>query len=316
MGKTNKKGHKIYALVVIILGLIIIAVSILLLFYVQKIEVAGNEYTKNQDIIDTVEEDKYAVNSLYVMWKYHFSNYKKPGSIESMKAGLKNPWTVKFTVEEKKIVGYVYDDEGYVYFDKEGTVVLKGSEFIEGTPCIEGIDVSNSELYKPLKSGDKKLFESILEVTSLVKKFELTPDRIVCADDGIHLYFGQVCVSLGTKITTEKIAQIPPILEKIAGRSGTLHLERYEKEGDTITFRLGELPKEEGDPDPAPDTGETGGDNAGGLPEEGNDADGGEIDYTDDSDLGDSGESDEWDDGSSGYDESYDESDESGDYEE
>ena len=306
MGKTNKKGHKIYALVVIILGLAIIAVSILLLFYVQKIEVTGNEYTKNQDIIDTVEEDKYAVNSLYVMWKYHFSNYKRPGSIESMKVGLKNPWTVKFTVKEKKIVGYVYDDEGYVYFDKEGTVVLKGSEFIEGTPCIEGIDVSNSEIYKPLKSGDKKLFESILEVTSLVKKFELTPDRIVCADDGIHLYFGQVCVSLGTKITTEKIAQISPILEKIAGQSGTLHLERYEKEGDSITFKVGELPTEAGDPEPASDTGENGGDNSDDSSEAGNDEDGEEIDYTDDGDSG----YDE------SYDEPYDESDEYGDYEE
>lgn len=302
MGRTHKKGHKIYALIVIILGIAIIALSIILLFYIQKIEVTGNEYTSSQDIIDSVEEDKYAVNSLYVIWKYKFASYKKPGSIESMKVSIKNPWTVKVKVEEKKIVGYVYDDEGYVYFDKEGTVVLKGTEFIEETPCIEGIDVSDAQLYKPLKSGDKELFETILEVTSLLKKFELVPDRIVCAEDGIHLYFGEVCVSLGTKITTEKIAQISPILEKIAGQSGTLHLERYENDGDSITFSVGELPLEAGDPEPEPpaDTGEDVQDTDGtGGEDDGSDGEHYEEDYTD--------YSEEWDEGDTEYDDETDE---------
>jgi cell division protein FtsQ len=41
---------------------------------------------------------------------------------------------------------------------------------------------------------------------------------------------------LGTNITTEKMAQITPILAKLEGKSGTLHLEHYTSDSNTITF--------------------------------------------------------------------------------
>ncbi|MEI3209887.1 MAG: hypothetical protein V8S14_02350 [Lachnospiraceae bacterium] len=34
----------------------------------------------------------------------------------------------------------------------------------------------------------------------------------------------------------EKIAQIPPIIEKLGGQEGTLHLENYADGQETITF--------------------------------------------------------------------------------
>ena len=114
----------------------------------------------------------------------------------------------------------------------------------EGVPCIEGIDISDVKLYEPLGSGDKDLFKAILGVTREVDKYQLQPDRIVCNDGGILLYFGQVCVSLGQEITTEKMAQIPPILKEISGSTGTLHLEHYQDESDAITFDKEELPDE------------------------------------------------------------------------
>ena len=48
--KGYKKSHKIYALTVIVLGLAIILLALFLLFYVQRIEVEGNEYTDSQEI--------------------------------------------------------------------------------------------------------------------------------------------------------------------------------------------------------------------------------------------------------------------------
>lgn len=243
MGRRENKGQKVYAIVVIILGIAIIAMTVFLLFYVQKTEVSGNKYTQTQEIIKTVEKDKYSFNALYILWKYHFADYEMPGSLEEMKASLKNPWTVRIKVKEKKVLGYVYDDDGYVYFDKEGTVILRGTEFIEGVPCIEGIDISKAELYKPLKSDDKRLFLSILEVTKEVEKYQLVPDRIVCTDTGIDLYFEGVRVALGNEISTEKMAQIPPILERVAGRVGTLHLEQYEEGNGTISFTIEEEPQ-------------------------------------------------------------------------
>ena len=71
----HKKSHKIYAFVVILLGLAIIALAVLLLFYVQRIEVKGNEYTSSEEIVNVVEEDQGSFNSIYLLWKYHFTDY-------------------------------------------------------------------------------------------------------------------------------------------------------------------------------------------------------------------------------------------------
>lgn len=243
--KGYKKSHKIYALIVIVLGLAIIALAFFLLFYVQKIEVKGNEYTDSQEIVDFVKEDQFSMNSVYLWYKYTFTDFEMPGNLESMKVSLRAPWTVRVTVKEKKILGYVQTDEQYVYFDKDGVVVKMSEDLLEGIPCIEGLDVSKAELYKPLENGDEKLFQAILDVTKDVKEFELSPDRIVCSDGDIQLYFGQVCVLLGDQITQDKIAQIDPILEKLDGQTGTLHLEHFTKEGDAVTFDKDVLPEED-----------------------------------------------------------------------
>lgn len=238
-----KISHKIYALTVIVLGLAIILLALFLLFYVQKIEVKGNEYTDSQEIVDLVEEDPLSKNSLYLLYKYRFTDYDMPGSLNSMKVTLTAPWSVKVTVDEKKILACVPGGEQNVYFDEEGLVVKMSSEVLEGVPCIEGLDVSGAELYKPLENGDEALFKSILEVTREVAEFALSPDRIVCSDGDIQLWFGEICVLLGDDITADKIAQISPILAKLEGQRGTLHLEHFVEKGDAVSFTPDVLPE-------------------------------------------------------------------------
>lgn len=260
--KKKRKSHRLYALIVIILGIAIVAASIYLLFYVQEIEVKGNDYTENKVILESVQKDKYSVNSLYLLIKYRFREYEVPGSLTSIKIGLKNPWTVKVMVKEKPIIGYIMEEDNYVFFDKAGTVVLKSRELREGIPGIEGAKAGETKLYKTLKIKDEKLLKAILNVAQEVKNYNLQPDRIVCAEDGIELYFGSVRVVLGMDVTTEKMAQITPILEKLEGRAGSLNLRNFKDETNVIAFTA----------DPPEDTGE----------EEGEDSsdDDGSNDYT------------------------------------
>lgn len=63
-----------YALIIILLGVAIIAVSVYLLFYVQGIEIKGNEYTADKVILESVQKDKYSVNSLYLIISLTYSN--------------------------------------------------------------------------------------------------------------------------------------------------------------------------------------------------------------------------------------------------
>src|SRR5699024_3187124 len=108
-------------------------------------------------------------------------------------------------------------------------------------------DVGLTVLYEPFAGDDERLFQAALDVIKELENYELVPDRIVCAQEGINLYFQNVCVMLGDKVSTEKVAQISPILSRLEGQTGTLHLERFEEEGDPVTFDVGEMPAENAD---------------------------------------------------------------------
>ena len=232
--RRRKKNHRVYALVTLVLAIAIIVIGFGLLFYVQKIEVSGNDYTENEMITESMQKDTLSFNSVYLLVKYRFLKHDTPKSLDSMKVSLKSPWTVK--VKEKTIIGYLDEGSEYAYFDKDGKIVHKSTELRDGVPGIEGIDAGSTKLYQKIKVKSHKLQQAILNVAVEVKNYNLTPDRIVYEDDGINLYFGAICVQLGTDITTEKMAQISPIIAKLKGKSGVLHLEYYENDSNVITF--------------------------------------------------------------------------------
>ena len=68
----------------------------------------------------------------------------------------------------------------------------------------------------------------------------LTPDRLSCAEGSLRVYFGIVEVILGDGGYEEKLQQVGPILEKLAElypeTAGTLHLENYTEESESIRF--------------------------------------------------------------------------------
>ena len=63
----KKKSHRIYAFFVLTLGIMIIVLSMLLLFHIQKIEVKGNNYCTDKEIVDLAKNDRFSNNSLYVL---------------------------------------------------------------------------------------------------------------------------------------------------------------------------------------------------------------------------------------------------------
>ncbi|MDO4474290.1 MAG: hypothetical protein Q4B75_06500 [Eubacteriales bacterium] len=237
MRSRRKRKDRLFAFVVLTLGIAIVVSAFVLLFYVQKIEITGNEYTEDEVILEMIEKDRLSFNSVYDVVKFRFMDSEIPGSLRSVKVGMKNPWTLKVKVDEREIIGCFADGEERIYFDNEGIVVLKSEAVKEQIPCIEGISVKSAKLYKPLELDSKKMLKAVVSAAQQVKGYQLTPDRILYTDSGIELYFGEICVMLGTDVTAEKIAQITPILEKLNGQAGTLHLEHYGNGSDTITFK-------------------------------------------------------------------------------
>ena len=244
MKKQKKMGRTIYALTVLILGLLIIVMSVLLLFHVQTIEVSGNKYVNSSEIGESIQKNSRTKNSLYLLGKNLLGKIEYPKAVVSAKIRLKTPWSIKVEVKEKKIMAYAVVDDEYVYFDEQGIVLCKSAILMEGIPCIEGIS-ANAELYKKLPIEEKRLFSNIDTMLTSLDKWKIKPERIVSAGADLTIYTGKICITLGSGRMEEKVSQLSPILKKLEGKTGTLDLRHYGEVTETITFKEGELPKKE-----------------------------------------------------------------------
>ena len=232
-------------LLVILLGTAFIAgVGFLAiqLFETKKITVTGNQYVSEQEIIDWLLADEHSGNSLYLLWKYNQNDVQQLPAVEETKVGLKNLVEVQVQVKEKSFSGRIDYNEAFLYFDQEGIASLITGTEIEGVPYIEGMEINPEEvlLGSVLPVTDGQIFEELKTLMPLLEKQELSPDRISCAGADLTLHFGGVRVQIGSGQFADRLAQVPPILEKLAelyaDQTGVLHLENYDVSGSSIRF--------------------------------------------------------------------------------
>lgn len=234
--KRSKFGYYLYAIIVLFLTIANITLGTYLLTYVQGIEVYGAKYSNSMDVVEWVKDDPLTRNSIYAVLKHRFGKQQLPSYLESVKVSWGKPWELHVTVKEKEIIGCVLSGNSYVYFSKDGTVMLVESGKIEGVPVVEGVDTGSAALYEPLEFRDEKLFTYLVSVTEEVKKNKLEPDRIVWEEESMNLHFEQICVKLGKMNFDEKLIQLPPILAELVGKKGIVHLEHYNEMSSNISF--------------------------------------------------------------------------------
>ena len=97
--------------------------------------------------------------------------------------------------------------------------------------------MEEKKLYHQLKTADNKVFAHILDVTQLLKKEELKPDRILSDGKNVTLYFGAICVELGSGGYANKVVQLPAVLGKLEGQTGILQMKYYNADSKYISFR-------------------------------------------------------------------------------
>lgn len=236
--KRQKKGRGFLVAAVLVLGLLLAGTLAVTLFQIREVEVTGNSFYSEQEIVDRVITDKYTSNSLYLYIKYHYLDPEEIPFIDKIEVSLSAPGKVKLRVYEKSIVGYVTYMGSNFYFDQDGVVVESSSEVKEGVPCISGLKFDALALYKKLAVEDDSVFDQILTITQLVKKYELEPDNIEFEEDlSLVLHFDQVRVALGNNgALEEKIGRLHDLYPDLEGRSGVFHMENYTEDSKFISF--------------------------------------------------------------------------------
>lgn len=260
--KRKRSGRKF--LIGLLCGIIILAglgYLVIVLFEVEQIVVTGNQYCSEEEIIGWLKQDPYSDNALYLLWKYNQNDVEPLPAVEEAKVGLKDLRTVTVQVKEKTFSGRIDYAGKFLYFDQQGKAALVTDAIIEGVPYIEGMEVNEEEIILgevlPKEAG--QVYEEIKELIPLLDKQSLSPDKISCEGTDLTLHFGGVRVQIGNGKFADRLAQIPPILEKLtemyAGQTGVLHLENYDISGSSIRFvpDTAEAPAEADAAEPQPE---------------------------------------------------------------
>lgn len=237
--ETKKKIRRrilVSAAVLAVTAVLLLAVSGI--FRITEVTVTGNEYYSNQEIVDFVLGDGYQRNTLYLYLHYRYGEHPVIPFVDDFEVTIDSPHSIRIRVYEKSIVGYVRYLGRNVYFDKNGTVVESSDEQMEGVPMIRGLYFDQLVMYQPLNVEDPKIFDTILDITQLLKKYDLNLDEIRFASGGeLNLKLKEVRISLGAgDHLEEKIARIKQLEPDLADKSGTLDMKNYTEESMHISL--------------------------------------------------------------------------------
>jgi cell division protein FtsQ len=178
-------------------------------------------------------------NSLYLTFLYDYLDGKEIPFVDHVELSMISPSHIKIRVYEKTMIGYVEYMGANLYFDKDGTVVESSNEILDGVPCIKGLKFDTLMLHQPLNVANTEVFDTLLSMTQMMKKYELVPDAITLKNESteIVLTFDNVRINLGTgENMDEKAARIKSLLPDLADKSGVLHMEEYTNESTNISF--------------------------------------------------------------------------------
>ncbi|MEG0972596.1 MAG: cell division protein FtsQ/DivIB [Lachnospiraceae bacterium] len=241
--KRQQKKRRKYVLVLCLnlLALILVAgVCVVTVFTVKKVTVKGNRLYEDEVIRESILNDKYSWNSLYVYLKYKFSKPESIPFVDTMEITLKPPHEIRITVYEKGIVGYVYmETTGQnAYFDKDGIVVEISADLIEDAVQVRGLEFEQVVLYDKLPVEDKTIFKSLLSLSHSLEKYSLMPKSLkIDEKNNIVLRYGKIRVIFGnTENLNEKVLRLNKIMPSIKKLSGTLHMENWIDNASDITF--------------------------------------------------------------------------------
>ena len=236
-GKEGKRKKYLKAFAAALMALVLF--FLIMNFYtVKTIMVEGNAHYTNEEIINMVMTNRWEHNSLYLSLKYRKKGIHGIPFIEKMSVDIVSADTIKITVYEKAVAGYVEYLGKYMYFDKDGIVVETSEVKTEGIPQITGLKFDYVVLHEKLPIEKEDIFQLILNITQLLTKYDIESDKIYFDQNNqITLYFEDIRVRLGDiSNIDDKIIRLKAILPELEGEKGILRMENYDENMKNITF--------------------------------------------------------------------------------
>lgn len=258
---------------------VILAVAVLCVWFsvqysVQEVSVIGNTRYSDDQIISEVQSGLFSNNVLYLSYrKKKYAPADLP-LVESVEVRMVDNHSIRITVQETQVVGYIRYLDCDMYFDANGRIVksevhgqekekkeqdkeqetgLPGTEQVVGKPAtsyvaamtevplITGLVFDRVQMQEILPVKDPKVFNTILGISRMLNKYQIVPEQVEFNEDNeVTLYYEKIRILLGEdRETEEKISRAAAILPELSGKAGELHLEDYNGSTENIIFSEG-----------------------------------------------------------------------------
>jgi len=207
-------------------------------YTIKTVYVEGNIHYTNEEIMEMVMGGRYGHNSLFLSMKYRDRGIDDIPFIQTMDVSIEAKDTVRITVYEKALAGYVSYLGRYVYFDKDGIVVETSEEKTAGIPQVTGLSFDHVILHEPLPVEKPEIFDEILNISQQLSKYSIMADKIYFDSNyQVSLIFGDAKIDIGdSRDIDEKIMILQYLLPGLAGKSGTLDMREYSEDTTTYSF--------------------------------------------------------------------------------
>lgn len=242
--KKERKRHtllRFFIKLFVITGILLLIVLFLFLYFrLEKVTISGCEYYTEETIKETLMTGTRKNNTLF-LYLYYKNNTPSIPMIQKIDVKMIGRNELQINIYEKTIVACIEYMSTYMYFDKDGIIVESLPEKIENVPLITGIRCGDMTLHEPFNVENKEIFDTILELSKLIKHYELKVDRLYFSyDEKLTLYSGNIKVLLGKKDRyDEQIAELSHILPEAEkdGQKGVLNMEDYTKGQDRFYLK-------------------------------------------------------------------------------
>ncbi|MDE6619708.1 MAG: cell division protein FtsQ/DivIB [Lachnospiraceae bacterium] len=242
---TKMPEMKVKIRIIIALGIINVLLMglyfVLTHYAVKTVQVDGNKHYSAGEIKAMVMTGFFGDNSLYLSLKYKNKGIEGVPFVETMDVMVQSNDTIRITVYEKALAGYVKYLGRYMYFDNQGVVVETSKVMTKGIPQVTGLDFDHVVLHEKLPVENDQIFQNILTITKLLNKYDVLCDRIQFDSSyNVTLGYDTVKVNIGAlENLDEKLMQLPQILPSLEGERGTLDLQNYTADRKSVSFERG-----------------------------------------------------------------------------
>ncbi|ROR30744.1 cell division protein FtsQ [Mobilisporobacter senegalensis] len=238
--KKSNYGKKKFKKFLILFIILLIAILILYFgFRITKVNVIGCDYYTEEQIKNKLIVNEFDKNSLFLFLKHKYFDKTEIPFIQKIDIELVNQNTVDINVYEKTMIGCIEYMGQILYFDKDGIIVESSKRKIDYVPYIVGLKYDKLVLNEKIETPNDKLLVTILNITQLIRKYQLPIDKISFSPNNeVTLISSDIRVLLGKHdLYDEQMANLKNILQKSGNLKGVLDMSNFTEENNTFVFK-------------------------------------------------------------------------------